>query len=66
VTVTFPAGAMHSFASEHNAIRWRIVVRGQPERWPVFVRVFPVIVYPPSPARSTSDVGGALVDGVRG
>ena len=66
VTVTIPAGAMHSFASEHNAIRWRIVVRGQPERWPVFVRVFPVIVYPPSPARSTSDVGGALVDGVRG
>lgn len=66
VTVTIPVGAMHSFASEHNAVRWRLVVRGQPERWPGFTRVFPVIVYPPSPARSTVPVGVALVDGVRG
>ena len=65
VTVTIPVGAMHSFASEHNAVRWRIVVRGQPERWPGFVRVFPVIVYPPGPAGSAL-VGVALVDGVRG
>lgn len=46
VTVTIPAGAMHSFASEHNAVRWRIVVAGRPERWPAFTRVFPLVVYP--------------------
>ena len=37
---------MHSFASEHNALRWRLVVQGVPARWPAFVRVFPVAVYP--------------------
>lgn len=66
VTVTIPAGAMHSFASEHNAVQWRIVVRGQPERWPGFVRVFPVIVHPWSPPRSTAAAGVACADGVRG
>ena len=45
-TIMIPPDAMHSFASEHNAIKWRIVVRGSPERWPVFVRVFPVVVFP--------------------
>jgi hypothetical protein len=49
-TITIPAEAMHSFASEHNAVRWRLVVHGAPTRWPTFVRVFPVAVYPtPSP-----------------
>lgn len=46
VTITIPAGAMHSFTSEHNAVRWRIVVAGRPERWPAFTRVFPLVVYP--------------------
>ena len=46
VTITIPAGAMHSFASEHNAVRWRIVVMGRPERWPPFKRVFPLVVFP--------------------
>lgn len=45
-TITIPADAMHSFASEHNAVRWRLVVHGAPARWPAFVRVFPVAVYP--------------------
>lgn len=45
-TIAIPADAMHSFTSEHNAARWRIVVRGVPTRWPAFVRVFPVAVYP--------------------
>lgn len=64
VTVTIPAGAMHSFASAHNAVRWRIVVRGQPERWPGFVRVFPLIVYPATLTRSTAAGGLTLVDKV--
>lgn len=50
VTVAIPAGVMHSFVSEHNAVRWRIVVRGQPDRWPGFVRAFPVVVYPATSA----------------
>lgn len=45
-TVAIPAAAMHSFVSEHNAVRWRIVVRGVPIRWPPFTRVFPVVVFP--------------------
>lgn len=46
--VTIPPDAMHSFASEHNAVRWRIVIHGAPARWPPFTRVFPVIVFPPA------------------
>jgi hypothetical protein len=45
-TIHVPATAMHSFASEHNAVSWRIVVRGQPTRWPAFTRAFPVVVFP--------------------
>jgi hypothetical protein len=45
--VDIPADAMHSFASPHNAVRWRLVVRGTPERWPAFTRVFPVVVLSP-------------------
>jgi len=41
-----PAGAMHSFKSGHNAIAWKILVKGSPVRWPDFERSFPVIVYP--------------------
>jgi hypothetical protein len=44
-----PATAMHSFASEHNAVSWRVVVRGQAARWPEFSRSFPVIVHPAPP-----------------
>jgi hypothetical protein len=37
---------MHSFATEHNAVRWALVVRGTTPRWPPFVRVFPLVVFP--------------------
>ena len=47
VSVTIPATAMHSFATEHNAVRWRIVVHGVPSRWPPFTRMFPLVVFPP-------------------
>ena len=43
-----PAGAMHSFKSEHNEISWKIIVKGEVDGWPSFSRSFPVIVYPPS------------------
>lgn len=45
-SVCVPADAMHSFVSEHNAVRWRLTVRGTPARWPAFLRMFPVVVYP--------------------
>ena len=54
VTVTIPADAMHSFASEHNAVKWRIIVRGQPERRPAFTRVFPLVVFPAQASAASS------------
>lgn len=41
-----PASAMHSFQAPHNAIHWKLVVRGRPRRRTPFERTFPVIVYP--------------------
>jgi hypothetical protein len=49
-TVNLPATAMPSFASEHNSVRWMIVVRGTPTGWPPFRRVFPLVVFPSPPA----------------
>lgn len=46
VTMTIPATAMHSLTTEHNAVRWMLVVRGTPARWPAFVRTFPLVVFP--------------------
>lgn len=43
---TVPSGAMHSFASAHNAVEWSLVVRGKVARWPIFERRFPIYVYP--------------------
>lgn len=45
-TLEIPAHAAHSFQSEHNAINWRLVLRGEVESWPPFERAFPLIVYP--------------------
>lgn len=45
--VEIPRDAMHSFTSVHNTVRWRLVVRGDSGRWPVFSRIFPVVVFPP-------------------
>ena len=41
-----PAGAMHSFKSEHNEVNWKFIVRGEVTGWPDFQRSFPVIVCP--------------------
>jgi hypothetical protein len=43
---SLPISAMHSFQSPHNVVRWKIVVRGEAEKWPAFERGFPVVVYP--------------------
>lgn len=46
VRATVPATAMHSLSTEHNAVRWMLVVRGTHSRWPAFVRTFPLVVFP--------------------
>jgi hypothetical protein len=45
-TVHVPPTAMHSFHSQHNVIRWKLVVLGKAEGWPEFERGFPIVVYP--------------------
>jgi hypothetical protein len=55
--VVIPDDAMHSFVSEHNAVRWQLLVRGTPARWPAFVRTFPVVVHP-RPSGAPSRPGG--------
>ena len=57
--VEIPPDAMHSFTSAHNAVRWRLVVRGTAQKWPAFSRVFPVVVFPPA-----GDVAPACPAGV--
>ncbi len=54
-----PVTAMHSFASEHNSVTWRVVIRGRPSRWPSFIRSFPVLIYPAVTPRGRSDQEGA-------
>lgn len=44
--ITVPPTAMHSFQSPHNLVRWKLVVRGEAETWPLFERGFPIVVYP--------------------
>jgi hypothetical protein len=41
-----PDSAMHSFQSEHNAVKWKLVVRGELNHWPDFERSFALVVYP--------------------
>jgi hypothetical protein len=59
-SITIPADAMHSFTSEHNAVRWRLVVQGVPARWSAFLRVFPVAVYPDAAIRPSAHVPARL------
>jgi len=42
-----PEGAMHSFHSEHNEIRWKMVVRGRMHHLPDYQRAFSLVVFPP-------------------
>jgi hypothetical protein len=48
---------MHSLTTEHNAVRWMLVVRGTPARWPAFIRTFPLVVFPA--ARATAPAATA-------
>ncbi|MDG2221859.1 MAG: hypothetical protein P8L85_10785, partial [Rubripirellula sp.] len=52
--LTVPPEAMHSFVGTHNAIEWKIVVKGISKPWPSFCRSFRVIVHPPASAQKAS------------
>lgn len=53
VEFVVPAGAMHSFQSTHNAVKWKIVVRADLHNWPNFSREFAVVVCPAAAGRGT-------------
>ena len=44
---SLPYGAMHSFFTEHNEIRWKINVQADIAHWPNLNRDCPIIVRPP-------------------
>jgi hypothetical protein len=43
---SLPFGAMHSFFTEHNEIRWKISVQADITHWPNLNRDCPIIVRP--------------------
>jgi hypothetical protein len=46
VSVTLPAGAMHSFKSDHNEIVWELALEGEIPRWPDVCESYPITVLP--------------------
>jgi hypothetical protein len=54
--LTLPAGAMHSFASKHNTVEWRLVVQGKPVGLPEIDRSFTFVVVPPAEASAEEEV----------
>ena len=52
-SICVPPAAMHSFHSQHNVVRWQLVVQGVAAGWPAFERRFVLVVYPgPSTMRN--------------
>ncbi len=48
ITIAIPANAMHSFRSQHNEIRWMLVVRGETDRQQEVLRQYNMNVRPAS------------------
>ena len=46
IELRVPESAMHSFLSPHNAVKWKLLVRGALTKWPDFERAFSLLVYP--------------------
>lgn len=44
--LSVPQDVMHSFQGQNNAVRWKLVVRGEGKTWRSFQRSFPVVVLP--------------------
>jgi hypothetical protein len=54
---------MHSVQSPHTRVTWKLVAKVSATSWPIFIRSFPLVVYPlkeaaPSrvPARAADQV----------
>lgn len=45
-SVAVPDTAMHSFASAHNAVSWKLMVKGNVVGWPQYQRAFQIVVAP--------------------
>lgn len=41
-----PARTMHSLQTDHNAVRWMVLVRSDAASWPLIERNFPLVVLP--------------------
>ncbi len=41
-----PPGSMHSFQTDNNAVRWKLIVENRIAGWPDYERHFPIVVYP--------------------
>ena len=54
LVLDLPPDVMHSFVGTHNAIEWKIVVKGKSQPWPSFCRSFRVVVHPPELAPKAS------------
>ena len=46
--IPMPDDAMHSFQSDHNDVKWKLVVTADIAGWPDYQRSFPLIVHPGS------------------
>jgi hypothetical protein len=64
-TFTMPATAMHSFQSAHNAVHWKLLVKGTVAGWPDFERAFALVVYPGQATSQISPLPSALTDSRR-
>ncbi len=46
IPLTIPSDAMHSFAAPRNQINWRVLIQGTTGLFPMFERIFPLVVLP--------------------
>lgn len=46
VDLKIPSAAMHSFQSNSNSVRWKLLVTLKPRKWPVIERSFSIVIVP--------------------
>lgn len=45
-TIDVPVDAMHSFATNHNSVTWKLAVTAESKKWPQIHRIFPLVMHP--------------------
>lgn len=58
--MSIPAGAMHSFKSANNRIRWKIEVQAEAKGWPGLSRTFRLSVHPGIAQEANREKAGSL------